>query len=370
MTKHFKNNKKGYKILTPDGWQDFAGIAQTGVQDIIRLEFGEKIWIECTPDHGLYNFWNMLTPAEKWCIGDKVSSTHGPLELTNIIKKEKSMTYDVIDVDNGNKFYANGVVSSNCEFISFDETLISPIFINEEFPSMGVDPAFSVGAVRWYKKIEPNKTYAIAMDPSMGTGGDNAAIQIWQFPEFIQVGEWFHNKTPIPQQVRLMHSILKYIEEEMIEGGQQRSEPEIYWTIENNSIGEATLICIDDMGEDNFPGIFLSESKSHGHARAFRKGFNTTNRKKLEGCSKMKSMIESKRMQIRSKALVRELKFFVAKGNTYQAKPGESDDLVMSVMLIVRMLQELSSWDDEITEMMSDFAGEADYLEPMPTMLL
>ena len=34
----------------------------------------------------------------------------------------------------------------------------------------------------------------------------------------------------------------------------------IYWTVENNSIGEGALIVIRDMGEENIPGMFVSRT--------------------------------------------------------------------------------------------------------------
>ena len=41
----------------------------------------------------------------------------------------------------------------------------------------GVKPIMNMGQTRWYKKIKQDATYAIALDPAMGTGGDYAAIQ-------------------------------------------------------------------------------------------------------------------------------------------------------------------------------------------------
>jgi hypothetical protein len=45
--------------------------------------------------------------------------------------------------------------------------------------------------------------------------------------------------------------------------------------------------------------------------------------------------------------LISELKTFVALGSSYAAKPGETDDLVMSSLLAVRMLADRALTDDE-----------------------
>ena len=66
-----------------------------------------------------------------------------------------------------------------------------------------------------------------------------------------QVAEWCHNKTPVEGQIRVMREILKEID--------QYGAKEIYWTVENNSIGEAALVVIRDTGEENFPGNFLHD---------------------------------------------------------------------------------------------------------------
>ena len=98
--------------------------------------------------------------------------------------------------------------------------------------------------------------------------------------------------------------------------------------------------------------------------RRYRKGFNTTNKSKLSACAKLKNLIESKKMNISSKNLISELKTFVANGPTYAAKPGETDDLVMSLLLIVRMAQLLQSFDSTLDNAMRDTLD--DIIEPMP----
>jgi hypothetical protein len=52
--------------------------------------------------------------------------------------------------------------------------------------------------------------------------------------------------------------------------------------------------------------------------------------------------------------LISELKTFVAHGVGYAAKPGETDDLVMSTILIIRMLQLLQTFDTEIDNQLRD----------------
>jgi len=245
-----------------------------------------------------------------------------------------------------------------CEFIINDETLIDSIFLSS---MQGSDPVFKQGTIRWYKSIDPKSTYIVALDPSLGTGGDPAAIQIYEVPSMIQVGEWCHNKTPIPQQIKLLYDICKYLEEYV---GSQN----IYYSVENNTIGEAALISIADVGEENIPGTFLSEPRRAGNVRSFRRGFNTTQRSKLSTCAKLKTLVETEKIKINSKMLISELKNFIANGGSYAAKVGQTDDLVMSTILAVRMANELKNY---VPELDSQIRDSNDYdMQPMPFVIV
>ena len=243
------------------------------------------------------------------------------------------------------------------EFLIYDETLIAPATLLELEPR---EPVFKQGQVRWFKQPEKDKTYVISLDPSLGTGGDFSAIQIYELPSLEQAGEWQHNKTPIPQQIKLLQQITSFLAETV-------DKNNIYYSIENNTIGEAALISIAEIGEENIPGTFLTESKSHGNSRRFRKGFNTTARNKLAACAKLKSLVESKKLKVHSKNLISELKTFVASGGSYAAKVGETDDLVMSLVLITRMMQGLQSFDANLDTAMRDHNDAL--IEPMPFVM-
>jgi hypothetical protein len=248
-----------------------------------------------------------------------------------------------------------------CEFLIFDETLIDSIVLSE---LEGADPIMKMGQVRWYKKIDPASIYVVALDPSLGTGGDPAAIQILEIPSFSQAGEWSHNTTPVQQQVRIMREICKYISGECLS-----SQGQIYYSVENNTLGEAALVAINEMGEESIPGLFLSEPIKKGHVRRFRRGFNTTNISKIAACAKLKQLIEQKRLHIKSKALISELKTYIAKGISFEAKVNETDDLVSSMLLAVRMAGMLGDWDPAVYDRMIEDRGLDDIDLPLPIFI-
>tara|TARA_E500000178_G_scaffold346620_1_gene398528 strand:+ start:714 stop:2297 length:1584 start_codon:yes stop_codon:yes gene_type:complete len=246
-----------------------------------------------------------------------------------------------------------------CEFLVYDETLINSIKLSA---MEGKEPLMNMGQTRWFAKPNGNENYAVALDPSMGTGGDYAAIQVFELPSYKQIAEWRHNETPIPAQIRILTDICTHLKNEC--GG---SGSNIYWSVENNSIGEAALIVINDFGEENIPGLFVSEPMRKGHVRKFRKGFNTTHGTKITACSRLKTMVENDKLQINSSVLITELKAFVATGTSFKAKPGATDDLVSATLLAIRMMGVLKDWDPRIyntfNQTESDFE---DYEPPMP----
>lgn len=249
-----------------------------------------------------------------------------------------------------------------CQFITFEETLINPVKLAQ---LDSIQPIRKTGQVRWYSQIRANMTYVVSLDPSMGTGGDNAAIQVIELPTLVQVAEWSSNKAPIEEQVRTMRKIL----EELYENG----KPELYWSVESNSLGEAALVVIRDTGEENFPGTMLHDPKNRLQGKTGRRaGFVTTNKSKLEACAKLKFLIESGRMKLNSKGILSELKVFVSRGNTFEARVGQTDDLIMAMILAVRMTDYISTWDDQSQAAINSniaVGDENNYDAPMPVFI-
>ena len=246
-----------------------------------------------------------------------------------------------------------------CEFLIFDETLISSSCLID---LQGINPIEKQGQIRWFKKPSKGNTYVVALDPSLGTGGDNAALQVFELPSCIQVAEWQHNRTIIQGQVRVLKEICSYIYEQI------GTENDIYYSVENNTLGEAALIAISELGEENIRGMFLSEPARAGHQRKYRKGFTTTNKTKLVACAKLKTMLEHKQLTITSANLISELKNFVASGGSFAAKTGETDDLVMAALLAIRMIQVLQNFDPDLDNKLK--GSDIEFIEPMPFIML
>lgn len=365
--KEYVENNQGIKILTDSGYKDFSGIAYMGDKLIYRVIFDKDIWLECTEDHRVIDwkceekFVYELQPGNKL-----ISMNGGYCTVKEVIDTKRiEPVYDIIDVE-GHKFFSNGILSHNCEFVSADDTLINPQFLKNGF--VAKQPKFNTGHIHWYEEVSPNKQYAVSLDPAMGVGfGDYSTIQVFSLPDMNQIAEWRSQTAQAHDQVRILLQILTYINNSLKSNQDHDGDPEIFWTVENNSLGEAVLTVINDTGEDNFPGWFVHEPKKAGGGRR-RKGLTTTKRSKILACSKLKHLIESKRMQINSKATIGEFKNYVAHGDSYAAKVGMHDDLISAILLIVRIIQIVSQHDMDMYESLNDAINvdDMDGYEPMP----
>ncbi len=347
MTQTLLRNILGLEILTDTGWAGFDGIVKKGVMHTITI-CTDSDTVTLTPDHEVFLSTLEKIPARRLRPGDLVYTLSGAARVISVKENALETVYDIVNAGPNKRFYANNILSSNCKFLIADETLINP---NTLFVLQGVEPMLRQGQIRWYKKPTKGNIYTVGLDPSLGTGGDFAAIQIFEANTTTQIGEWKHNRTDIPGQIKLLTQINAYIVE-------CTNEPNnLYYSIENNSIGEAALISLTEYGEQNVPGVFISEPGKK------RRGFNTTQKSKLTACAKFKTLLESKKMTIHSFGLISELKAFVASGGSYAAKIGDTDDLVMSTLLTVRMLQQLSDFNYALDEHIRDHDN---IIEPLP----
>ena len=89
----------------------------------------------------------------------------------------------------------------------------------------------------------------------------------------------------------------------------------------------------------------------------------------MDGCITLKRFIEQNKLKVYSKAFLRELKCFVARGNSFSAQPGETDDLVMSMVIACRMVNYISTFEDDIFDVVNQNIRGDGELDPMMSPL-
>jgi len=252
-----------------------------------------------------------------------------------------------------------------CEFLSDDPLLIKSLTLQglREANPIFIDKGFS-----FWKEIDPNNTYIVGADVAEGVNQDFSTIQVLELETMEQVAE-FRNNTINESQ---LYNAIKYIITKILSYRDQRTGrfPTIYWSFENNSAGAAigTLYFNDDKFPDE--ATLLS---SNGE----RAGFRTVNKPKLEACRHLKNLTEKSNgnLKIHSRLLIFELKNYIAKGASYAAKHGATDDLISAMLIIMRMIKQLSEYEPEIFQSLysteEDFHDETsnDFDEPMPFIM-
>jgi hypothetical protein len=336
-----KQNTLGYRIKTNTGYKNFSGISCNGEQDVLEVIFENDISVKCTSDHEIFVDWFESKPISKLKVGDSVLSSNGFLKIIEINKCGREVVYDVLDVDGVNRFYANDILVHNCQFIGKTGTLVDSLSMGRlmEFTRNKTYSFVIDGDIRFYKDLNKYSKYLVAIDPAMGLEGDFAAIQVFSFPEFEQVAEWMGDKLNQNDQVEKLKTLIEWMYADLKTKGCRR--PEIYWSLENNSVGEGFICSMREKAFNNNlnnaqdyikRGNLISEN---GNKRI---GFTTSKKTKTVACAQLKNLLETNRMIIHSNEYVKQLSNFTLREVNYSASgKGEHDDLISASLVILYM---------------------------------
>lgn len=220
-----------------------------------------------------------------------------------------------------------------CEFISSDALLMDSIWINNETERIKqIKPVNTINDVVFYDNIKSNSTYIIGVDPSTGAGEDFSAITMFEFPSMVQMGEWRSNTMSTNKLYGVLKNILRLFE---------KQNCTVYFSVENNGVGEGIIALYE--ADDNPPETaeMISEEGKN------RRGMATTPKTKMKSCVNMKEMLEKGKMKINSPVLIAELKSYIRHRGSYAAQVGSTDDVISSVLIVMRILEEIASYEQE-----------------------
>ena len=220
-----------------------------------------------------------------------------------------------------------------CLFISSDPLLVDTVKLKElnDVVTAPVKITKKHGIHMW-ESFAPGKTYIVGVDPSTGSGSDYSVINVFSFPDLVQVAQWRSNTMSSPELYIILKDILRAI---------NTVGAKAYFSVENNGVGEGviSLYQVDDHQPLNCD--FVSDA----NAPSKRLGFTTASRSKLTSCLLLKDLIEKDSMTIRSPQLLAELKTFIKKSATYTAQYGCTDDCISSLLIVLRILENLTGFE-------------------------
>jgi hypothetical protein len=245
-----------------------------------------------------------------------------------------------------------------CVFLSSDALLIDSLALANETPRLeSIEPLFEIREISFWKEIKRGKTYLVGVDPATGSGDDFTDIVIYEFPSMEQVGEWRSNTMSPSYSYKVLKNIVRYLE---LKGGQ------VYFSVENNGVGQGIISLYEADEKPLEHAEFVSEEGSEKY------GITTTNKSKLRTCVNFKELFEKGGITINSLIMLKELKSFVRKGGSYNAQLGATDDSIAATFIVLRMLEEIGSYDQEAFEKLHKydeddwFKGEQGYDENDP----
>lgn len=224
-----------------------------------------------------------------------------------------------------------------CKFITSAGGLFDDVTIQNIEEDLNKNPreTFDINDVKFYKKIDSRLTYLVAVDPATGTGLDNSVIQIIEFPTMIQVAEIADNTLDSTKVYAKVKNVCNYI---------SSIGAAVYFSFENNGVGEgiASLYLVD---EGEFNAILITGNAAHD-TRKVRIGFFTDTRNKMKFALRLKKVIEGRTIKINSKDFLTECKRYIREGQVYRAQPGATDDRISAMMIVLRMIEMMSDFDE------------------------
>lgn len=110
-----------YEILTPSGWSDFSGVKKYVTNVLFTVTFSDGSSIKCTENHQLKYPTGDFLEVCQICKDDELDG--GKIVKSVSYEVGEFEVYDAINVQLGNEYITNGVVSHNCAHIDCMEEI-------------------------------------------------------------------------------------------------------------------------------------------------------------------------------------------------------------------------------------------------------
>ena len=234
-----------------------------------------------------------------------------------------------------------------CTFIGSGGTLVNSR-IMEAIST--IEPVEVIGDLEIYVDSLSGRKLGIACDVAEGINEDNHVMQVFDIETMEQVAEFANNNLP---QTLYFKEIVK-----TINFFYSRGVSEIFYTVENNGLGNGVMRLIETSEDNGLSAATLISDLNPDGTIGKRLGMLTTKKSKLAGCMQLKDMIELNKLKINSKKLLTELKFFVRSGASFAAETGMRDDRVMACVIFCNMLPQLAAYEDSVDQIINDVSED------------
>ena len=327
----FLENSSDFKIQTPSGFQFFKGIQKVSKDRYWHIILDNDIELKSSHEH------LFLTDTGLKCANTIVRNEHiiSDGEDRKVIYSEdvneEIELYDIVEVDDGNLFYSNDIVSHNCSFLGSSNTLISA----EKLIAMPFKkPVYQYEGLDVYQEPITNHTYVVVCDVSRGVDLDYSAFSVFDVTQqpYRQIAKYRKNDISPMLYPNIIYTTA-------------RKYNEAFVLVEVNDIGQQVAdILYHDMEYENMMMITMhgrnGQQIGGGFSKNVSMGIRTTKQVKRIGCATLKDLIERDNLLIEDFDTISELTTFIAKNTSYEADDGCHDDLVMTMVLFSWLVQQ------------------------------
>lgn len=200
----------------------------------------------------------------------------------------------------------------SCQFLGTGSTLVSAEALLE---LKAAQPLSEVNSVRIYEKPDLTHSYIMTVDVGRGRSQDYSTFTIMDVTArpFKQVATYRNN---VISPLLFPDVIHKYA----------RLYNEAYVLIESNDQG--SVVCNGLYYDWEYENMYLESAVKAGAI-----GVETTKKVKRIGCSNLKDLVETRKIEIVDAESILELSTFEEAGNSWAASDNNHDDLVMNLVL-------------------------------------
>ena len=275
-----------------------------------------KVMMVSTPN-GMNMFYKMWNDAENG------NNTYVPIEVhwSEVPGRDKAWQEETIKNIGEEQFQTE----FDCSFLGSANTLIHGQKLGALSHSI---PLTNNAGLRVYEKPNPECSYVITVDVSRGLNSDYSAFVVMDVSElpYRQVAVFRDNEIKPMNFPLIIHRVAK-------------AYNLAYVMIEVNDIGAQIADAMQfDMEYDNL--IMTTQHGRNGQiagggfsGKKAQLGVRTTKALKKVGCSNLKTLMEDDKLLVCDFDTIAELSSFVVKGQSYEGSDGNTDDLVMCLVL-------------------------------------
>ena len=291
-----------------------------------------KVMIVSTP-HGMNMFYKL------WVDAENKRNDYVPIEVhwSEVPGRDEKWKEQTIR----NTSEAQFQTEFECEFLGSMDTLINA----SKIKTMAVINPKRSGGLDVYELPKKDHTYTVTVDVSRGLSNDYSAFVV------IDV-----TKAPYKIVAKFRDNDIKPIVFPSIIERVAKHYNTAYVLIEINDLGQQVADSMQfELEYDNM--MMVTQRGRSGQVlgggfsgRGNQLGLRMTKGTKKIGTSNLKSLIEGDQLIINDFEIIAELSTFIAKGKSFQAEPGATDDLVMCLVIFAwlsnqRYFKELTDVD-------------------------